>query len=109
MFLLPKYILDNHGNPVFEENLFIWAEWFEHSNRLVERTEMPDDIVVSTMFLAVDHNHQSHGAINHVPILYETMIFGGHNNGYCARYSTKEEAIIGHQIAVDMAQPKLLN
>ena len=51
---------------------------------------------VSTVFLAIDHNHARRGA----PIVFETMVFGGPLDGDQWRYCTLDEAKEGHAEAV---------
>ena len=51
-------------------------------------------VEVSTVFLTMDHSFGGE-----LPILFETMIFGGQYNDYQWRYSTYEEAEAGHQAA----------
>lgn len=50
-----------------------------------------DDILVSTVFLVIDH-----GYFSQQPLLFETMVFGGTNYGDQRRYSTIQEARLGH-------------
>lgn len=83
-----------------------WAMSFEDGDRRVARTElMNGDVVVSTVFLGLDHNFMGDGP----PILFETMVFGeehltkflGHERISreemgCSRYSTYDEAEKGH-------------
>jgi len=52
------------------------------------------DAQISTVFLVLDHNHGGHG--NGLPILFETMIFGGPHDQYQTRYHTWDEALAGH-------------
>ena len=52
------------------------------------------DVEVSTVFLSMDHSFDKG-----VPILFETMIFGGQYHNYQRRYSTYEEAECGHKEA----------
>ena len=91
------YILDGH-TPIATEDLHAWSKWFSEADRHVARTEI-DDIVVSTVFLGIDHNFE-----NGNPLLFETMIFGSGYDGYQERYSNWEEAEQGHKIAVDFVQ-----
>ena len=90
-----KYILDSDGRPVAEEDLLVWAEWIERSDkqRIIEKTAIAD-CTVSTVFLGLDY---SFGDDSGIPILYETMIFGGNLDGQMRRYSTREEAEEGHR------------
>lgn len=59
-----------------------WSNLFERSNRIVAKTKK-NDIVVSTVFLGIDHQYN-----NGPPILFETLIFGGEYNEDQWRYST---------------------
>ena len=56
-----------------------------------------DDGNVSTVFLGLDHSW-SGGK----PVLWETMIFGGEHDEYQARYTTYEDALEGHQEALNL-------
>lgn len=64
---------------------------------------MVGNIRVSTVFLGIDHNFSKHGP----PVLWETMTFGGSNNGYQNRYSNIEDALSGHELAVSMAKGEI--
>lgn len=96
-----NYILDDDGNPVREPDMFKWAMWFqEHTNdRVVALTELPDDVRVSTVFLGLDHSFVP-GEV----LLFETMIFNGPLDETQARYSTREQAIEGHEYYVRAAK-----
>lgn len=91
---MDNYILDENHNPVVENNLFRWENWFQTANRVVCRTQITKDVFVSTIFLGIDHNFSQE---NSQPILFETMIFGGERDGECIRYSTWNEAKTGHE------------
>lgn len=58
---------------------------------------------VSTVWLGMDHNFSDDGN----PLIFETMVFPNKGDGmefsedYCQRYSTEEEAIKGHEEAVE--------
>lgn len=59
--------------PEYCTDLLRWGRWFETADRIIARTELMDgDVVVSTIFLGVDHRFLGDGP----PILFETMIFG---------------------------------
>lgn len=54
---------------------------------------------VSTVWLGLDH-----GFGNAKPLIFETMVFDRHGHDvYQARYSTEEEARIGHERAFFLA------
>ena len=92
-----KYILDGH-NPVPVEDPTEWALWYEGScadnaaGRRVGYTSVRAGVHVSTVFLAIDHNHFGVGP----PILFETMVFRDGEGCEQERYSTWDEAEAGH-------------
>ncbi len=49
-------------------------------------------IHVSTVFLRLDHNYH-----DGPPILFETMVFGGKHDQYQRRYTSWDEAVLGHR------------
>lgn len=103
-----NYILDAKGNPKRERDLMTWARWYEKNtdDRRVawdEIGEGKDKVVVSTVFLAIDHGFGQGG----LPILWETMIFGGAHDQHQDRYTTREEAVLGHQYALRLAKAAL--
>jgi hypothetical protein len=53
-------------------------------------------VEVSTVFLMMDHGWSD------VPVLFETMVFGGPLDGYMRRYHTHDEAMEGHLETVQM-------
>lgn len=64
-------------------------------DRVVSKDELPGGVLVSTVFLGLDHSFGSGP-----PILFETMIFGGPHDGYQERYSSWDEAEKGHKKAL---------
>jgi hypothetical protein len=94
-----RYVLNAKGKPVPEPDLIKWAEWFEEgANRQLAEDKVRDGVTVSTVFLGLNHNFG-----NGVPLLWETMIFGGPEDQYQERYATREEALAGHIKAVALA------
>jgi len=71
---------------------WLWSDDY----RRVEVTEV-GAVRVSTVFLPLDHNLGGD-----VPLIFETMIFGGDLDQECWRYATEAEAVAGHQEAVDL-------
>jgi len=80
----------------------VWAKWFENFDTSIKITTV-NDILVSTVFLSLDHSPASDE-----PILFETMIFGGDHDGYQKRYSTYNEAVQGHDEICKLAFEGLL-
>lgn len=89
------YILDKNKK-VITAGLNNWSKMFSDSeSRTVALTEV-NGYRVSTVFLGLDHGF-SGGA----PVVFETCIFSNHNDdGVFARYSTWEDAEIGHRDAL---------
>ena len=53
-----------------------------------------DGVTVSTVFLGLDHNFAGT-----MPVLWETMVFGGPDDQYQERYRSHAEALAGHEAA----------
>jgi hypothetical protein len=95
------YILDDRGTPQPVDDVLVWGRWFEQTNesgeRIVarDRDEGPnaEDVRVSTVFLGLDHNWSDDGP----PILWETLVFGGSQDGTMRRYRSREDALRGHR------------
>lgn len=101
-----KYILVD-GKPVMEPGLMKWANWLEVADRVIAKESIVDGstgnvVKVSTVFLGIDHNFGGGK-----PVLCETMVFGGPNDGYQARWHTIEDAKLGHQGAVAMEKGRI--
>ena len=100
-----KFILDKDGEAVEETDLLTWAKWFETSGdkRRVALTSV-GKYTVSTVFLGVDYNFTD----SRKPILFETMVFneesrecGENFDINIERYSTRKEALAGHEKIVE--------
>lgn len=95
------YILDNDHNPVAADVL-VAAKWLEDNleRRVVKQENILDKngetVRVSTVFLGLDHAWNSK-----TPVLWETMIFGGEHDQYQDRYTSYQDALEGHQKAID--------
>ena len=89
-----NYILDG-TTPVLEPDLLAWARWYATADRVVEQTEIAEGILVSTVFLGIDHQLPW---LTGQPVLFETMVFGGPPSIHqrCWRYRTWQEAEQGH-------------
>jgi hypothetical protein len=120
-----KWVLDDNGEPRIEPDLIKWATWFENrNNRRVAFTELSNGGVVSTVFLALDHDFgmgrvqwetiqwtqegekiAAEFEIPYQPVLWETMVFNldGEWDRYQERYRSRAEALAGHQRIVEEA------
>ena len=92
-----KYILEGKI-PVPCGDLMTWAQWFETADRHVAN-DIIGKSTISTVFLGLNHAF-GRGRL----LLFETMIFDGKHDGYQDRYTTWEEAEIGHQRAVRLVE-----
>ena len=93
------YILDGHE--VKECDLMTWAKWFgkaDRGDRKVAR-ETIGDSEISTVFLGLDHSFGGGS-----PLLFETMVFGGKLDGEMDRYSTWNEAVLGHKAMAERVE-----
>jgi hypothetical protein len=95
------------------DDIFVWGRWFETAERRIGS----DDVLnfhVSTVFLGLDHGWDEEC------LWFETMIFGPpymselfgkphliSDDLYMARYSTLEEAKVGHELALIWLQERL--
>ena len=96
------YILDEKNKPVVSTivDCGIWLK--NNPERKAVKQEKIGDILVSTVFLGLDHAWNSD-----IPVLWETMIFGGEHDQYQDRYTSIEDAVEGHQKAVDLVNSEL--
>lgn len=93
------YYILRDKQPVKVDDVSEWAREY-NNNKIIEHTKI-NDILISTAFLGIDHS------MGKIPILFETMIFGGKYDDYQDRYSTYEEAIKGHEIACNLVKKSL--
>lgn len=87
----PHFYIEVDGQPEPIDGIEEWGQWFETADRVVARTEV-GEYMVSTVFLAFDHNWTQEVP----PILYETLVFG-HPDEMIKRYETRAQAEAGHQ------------
>ena len=88
------WITNESGEPQRMNDPIAWARWYASADRIIAKTSTQNGDV-STMFLGIDHQWG-----DGLPLLYETMIFGGPEDGYQDRYTTRNEAVAGHAVAV---------
>lgn len=92
-----NYILNAAGEPEPCDDVLEWGRWFETAERHVahDMDEGAADgtrVRVSTVFLGLDHQWG-----NGPPILWETLVFGGVLDGEQVRYTSRADALRGHQ------------
>ena len=93
------YVLrDGEAVPVDEDG---WAAEFRQprDHWRIAATTLPDGRWVSTVFLGIDHS-----LFGGPPLIFETMVFEAESMGriemYADRYSTREQALAGHERAI---------
>lgn len=92
------YTLDENNKPVKATSIMEAADWMENNlERKAVKQENIGDIFISTVFLGSDHAWNSD-----VPVLWETMIFGGEHDQYQERYTSYEDALEGHKKALNL-------
>ena len=93
------YLLDKDKKPYpvsLEESFQVYKD----KDMKITQQDKIGNILVSTVFLCMDHNWWN--SSSNVPVLWETMIFGGEHDGYQERYTSHEDALLGHQRALDL-------
>ena len=91
---------DRKGKPI---DVTTWSKGFENNGRdkLVRRDDLANGIVISTVWLGIDHNFGVGP-----PLIFESMIFSDKRDTPkaeldCIRYSTEKQAIAGHKRLVE--------
>lgn len=85
---------DRQGQEISMVQWVLAFQDFERHCRVAET--FVGDIRVSTVWLGLDHRHDHPGP----PLIFETMVFGGPLDQEPYRWTTEEEALSGHEIAV---------
>lgn len=117
----PYYKLDENHNPIPCKKMEV-TMWEIEKRRVAKDTfETPltkfikfitfgrltikgGTVMVSTVFLIIDHNWLGGGD----PVLFETMVFGGKFDQEIERYCTWEEAETGHKKWVSTVKREIL-
>ena len=96
--MIDYFILNEDKTVTSVGNATEWAAFLESDSdgRRVDRTEVTDDIEVSTVFLGLNHQFG-----DGPPLLFETLVFGGKLDGEMCRYSTWDQAVSGHLRVVE--------
>lgn len=102
-----KVISENHsrpicynrnGDPISQDE---WSSLVCDKEYKIVRKELINEIMVSTVWLGLDHSF-----FDILPLIFETMVFckdiENPYHNYQERYSTIEEAIIGHEQVVNL-------
>lgn len=91
------YLLDENKQP-YKVTLEESYRLYDDMDMKITQQDSFDDVLVSTVFLGADHAMIGQT----IPVLWETMILSGEHDGYQKRYTSHEDALAGHQIALDL-------
>jgi hypothetical protein len=109
------WIREDDGTVRPEKDIRAWGDWYHAyvmaGKHVVEQTSLEDPqtgkpVVVSTIFLGMDHGlpyiMRPEDRAAYLPLVFETMIFGGRHNEDRDKYPTEELARAGHKKAVEL-------
>lgn len=95
-------ILDSNNN-IIKVNMDDYKNWLKknESKKIIKRTFINNKILISTVFLGIDHSSYIYKNKPTKPLWFETMVFD-HNippklKEYMLRYETHERALRGHK------------
>lgn len=91
------YILDEQNNPIRScvRTFCLWS----YNRDISVKQEYIGEVYISTVFLGLDN-----GLSYSKPLLWETMIIGGKHNMYRERYTSYENAVKGHEEAIELVK-----
>lgn len=90
---------DRKGEPISMDR---WVELSVSEYKRIDSTELPGDVLVSTVWLGLNHSW-----LGGPPLIFETMVFGGRLHGEMDRYATEAEAQAGHVVMVKRVEATL--
>lgn len=91
---------DREGKPISLEEMCDGKFGSPEYQQVAVWGDAGDELIISTVWLGIDHNFHR-GEPDHVPIIFETMIFGYGKGNHSVRYATETEALVGHHQAVE--------
>jgi hypothetical protein len=103
----PRYAVLSESGEVITCDLLTWTQNLHGRHRIIAQEDLEGGYWISTVFLGLDHSYNPKGP----QMWFETMIFEpptgedlalGRPHGeiiYCDRYSTRMEALAGHEAA----------
>lgn len=94
---MKHYLLDENKVP-YEVSIEEAYKVYEDLDMKIVKRDETSGGLISTVFLGLDHAFGDQEG----PILFETMIFDGEFDGFQRRYKTYDEALQGHNEALNM-------
>ena len=103
-----KWIIKN-GIAVPEPDLLVWGRWMETEREKYRKVDTIVGVMVSTVFLGLDHRFYARATAKLPPILWETMTFSEDSVGYEDqwRHSYQQQAYEFHEKKVRELQALL--
>jgi hypothetical protein len=102
--MLSKNYFDRDGNQITVEEFEKKRSDIDYQRvGLFETLANGEKISVATVWLGMNMGFVP----NDPPVIFETIVFGGRNNGMMRRYATELEALVGHNEVVDIVQDTL--
>lgn len=89
----PYYKLDENNIPVKCKTIDEWADFHKTKQRYLFHNKL-NAIWISTVFLGLDHSFDDTSA----PVLFESMSFNNQSEMDCDRYTSYDDAKIGHYV-----------
>lgn len=102
---LGYYKLAEDGKtPIPVKDVLEWAKFFEDKEKRIVKQDHFGDVMVSTVFLGMDHGFSFSQGPGYRPVLWETMVFNGSEGGWQSRARSLDEALIQHDQAVALVK-----
>jgi hypothetical protein len=88
-----RYVLDDHDNPIPEDDPVAWTAFMENVERRRVAFDEAGKWTVSTVFMGMDHDVVGAGP----PVLWKTMVYGPPPwGGFSCWYSNRWKALSYH-------------
>lgn len=96
----------NNDKSISRCDILEWSKQIEDPNLRKIAHDTINGIRISTVWLGLDHGYEllHPPGSEYKPVLFETMVFAHPDNMedcYCDRYCTYDEALTGHQQAIE--------
>jgi hypothetical protein len=101
------YTLDKDHRVCTTKDVLEWGRFFQNiKNRIVTQTRFECGVMVSTVFLGIDHRFGGKGG---PPLLFESMVFemDMHGDSDMWRYSSWDDAETGHAAIVKRVKAQI--
>lgn len=102
----PRHYMLIDDEAIKADTLDQWIGWYQGADTRIAKTET-EFCSILTVFLGLDHSHSDSSQPDHVPILYETIVFRRdepevhHGEAIeIVRYATRARAARGHRAMV---------